>query len=476
MFWLQIQHEVKQFVRNPFALLLFAILAALLAFGFWNGAQRVKDQRLASEKTTETQLAKFNGMQAETDSINRQLKPRGDAWWLDPSNPLVVGAFRRGGTQACVEPAPLALIAAGNTDLAPDLFQIGMLGFKARSNNGFENPVNMMVGTFDPAFVITYLLPLFVLALAFNLISSEKEQGTLTMLLAQPHSTRKLFFSKMMARFVLLALMMTAVLLVLFASFGANLSQVGVWQTCLSTALYAFLWFLLALCINMLGKSSAYNALACIGGWLLLAVIMPVFVNLLGEKIRPIPSRAIYINTQREADRLIAAKRPELIEQYYRENPQLERKQDANKTWRDYWLEEFAVQDYEKRQQKQIREAFEQKVNSQGTFVQRARALSPALVIDGLLTDLAGTSRKASLAMQNRVEMLQNDWLAFFKPKFLADEKLTVADYEKIKAFPVQIAPVPIPETNAWVWLFTHCAILMGIVYGISRLPQRNFS
>ena len=47
-------------------------------------------------------------------------------------------------------------------------------------------------GRFDLAFVLIYLYPLLILALTYNLLSAEKEQGTLALALSQPVSLRTL--------------------------------------------------------------------------------------------------------------------------------------------------------------------------------------------------------------------------------------------------------------------------------------------
>ena len=60
-----------------------------------------------------------------------------------------------------------------------------------------------MVGRFDLAFVTVYLLPLLVLALSFNVLSEEREQGTLALTLSQPVSARDVVGAKLAFRALL---------------------------------------------------------------------------------------------------------------------------------------------------------------------------------------------------------------------------------------------------------------------------------
>ena len=55
-----------------------------------------------------------------------------------------------------------------------------------QQNGEVESPLNLMVGRFDLTFVVIYLLPLLVLALSFNVLSEEREQGTLALTCCSP--------------------------------------------------------------------------------------------------------------------------------------------------------------------------------------------------------------------------------------------------------------------------------------------------
>jgi len=129
-----------------------------------------------------------------------------------------------------------------------------------------------LAGRFDLAFVLVFLLPLLILVLSYNVLSQEKERGTLQITLAQsPLSIGKLVFGKIVARLTLvLALTIGLSIPGLFVS-GATLNshtlpRLLLWI--LATMLYTFFWFALAIAVNAFGRSSATNAVilgAC--GW-----------------------------------------------------------------------------------------------------------------------------------------------------------------------------------------------------------------
>ena len=63
-----------------------------------------------------------------------------------------------------------------------------------------ENPQRLLSGRLDLAFVLIYLYPLLILAISYNLLSAEQEQGTLALLLSQPVSLRTVILAKVAVR------------------------------------------------------------------------------------------------------------------------------------------------------------------------------------------------------------------------------------------------------------------------------------
>src|SRR3546814_8041051 len=58
----------------------------------------------------------------------------------------------------------------------------------------------LLSGQFDLAFVLVYMFPLFIFAISFNMLSVERDQGTLRMLLSQPLKLPHLVLAKTLVR------------------------------------------------------------------------------------------------------------------------------------------------------------------------------------------------------------------------------------------------------------------------------------
>lgn len=469
MFLLQLQYEWKHLFRNAAVWLLLLLLGGAMVFGAYNGRQRVARQSQAVQALKTAQDEKFAGLEAEADSIVRGVKKM-DKWWLDPTNPLTVGLLRKGGGTLVIEPTKGQALAVGMSDLQPEAYALLFGEGAPRSSSDYDNPARLALGAFDLAFVIVYLLPLFVIALTYNLLSAEREQGTLALLLSQPVRGRGIFVSKMLARFAVLSLMTTLLFVpaAIWAGIGAGLTA----QALGATLLYGFFWFVLALVVNMLQQNSAFNALACIGGWLLLVVVMPALVNMLAEKVHPIPSRAGYENALRTAGNEFEKVKPAILDTFYAANPTLERKPDEDKTPRDWWLEELYLLDIRKAYIADIKAMYKGKAQSHADFARRLTILSPALAIHDYLTALAGTNRDAQLETQEVLESKAQVWLDWFASKYAADATLQPADYAAIRSM---LNPVQPQYTNkdrsGLLWPVAHL-VLMALPLALGRRRQ----
>jgi ABC-2 type transport system permease protein len=439
-----------------------------MAFGAFNGIRQVAEKRSAGASILQKQEEKFAKMKAEADSVSRDLK-KTEQWWTDPTSPMVAGEFQ-GGRMLVAEPASISALATGMSDLQAEAELLQVRQSYPRSSSDFENPVNLTLGSFDLAFVLVFLLPLFVIALTFNLVSAEREQGTLALLLSQPVAARRLFTLKMLARFGLLAGLVLLLLLPLMAWMGVSPTRPELWQTAGAVALYAFFWFVLSLTINLLNQSSAFNALACAGVWLMLVVVVPALVNMAAEKARPLPTRAGYLNALRDADRLATAKKDSVLTALYTSRSDLTRKPDEEKTMREHWLERFALVDFRNLLRDGISAGYDAKMKRQAELSRSLMSLSPALALQHRLVEIAGTGTDALNGNRQAIRAQQQAWEQFFRKKIETDEKVLPADYEAIQQMPSRLAAQAAAQSGKGAfWLAFQCLLAAGLAWLIGR-------
>jgi len=230
---------------------------------------------------------------------------------------------------AVLPPASLGPLAVGQSDLLPAHYPITARGAHTfLTQQELDNPLRLALGNFDVAFVIVWLLPLVIIALSFNLVSGERERGVLAMSVAAGASITDLIAAKFAARVLSVLAALTIGILgaalvtrVPIASATDALALAGVW---LGAALYALIWFALALWVNSKLRNSDQNATILAGAWLAFVIIAPALTNLAAVTAFAPPSRVTLTTELREAseaaDRAAAADR----DQYFFDHPDMQ--------------------------------------------------------------------------------------------------------------------------------------------------------
>ncbi len=181
---------------------------------------------------------------------------------------------------------PLYLVSGDLTAQAPQLSGQPAL-FMALFVVGSNSAAGISTVTF-----VALLVPLVGIAFGFDGINSERSQGTLSRLLAQPIHRDDVVNGKFVAGIAVIAIMLT-VLAVLVAAIGAlrlgiapsleEVTRVIAWLV--ATVLYASFWLAFALLLSVVIRGAASAALVGFGGWLGLMVfgslLLPLAANFL---------------------------------------------------------------------------------------------------------------------------------------------------------------------------------------------------
>ena len=262
MLSLNIITELRSIFRNHWLTSITILLVTLCLYAGWNGANHVAQRKGNIAKAINAMHEEDELMAAQLDSINNGFKVNLQPWWY-PTSPTAVGdQYPR---VAAFEPTPLTFIATGQSDMfshyvKPTMTGEGFtLGFTELSS-----PVSLLMGHFDLAFVITYLLPLVIISFCYNILSIEKERGSLVLIASSPLSVRLWLLQKLLVRFIALAVLIGLCLILALIFNGQGFD--GKWFQLLAvTWLYAAFWFALAYLINLRGKSSSRNAIVMLG-------------------------------------------------------------------------------------------------------------------------------------------------------------------------------------------------------------------
>jgi len=438
-FFAGFRFEIKILLREPIVWFTIITLFSLTLFSLYNGAVRVKIQQDILSAAQSDASKRIDGQKnllarLEKGDVHEDLPP-----YRDPRNAVFVGSG--GGQAAFLKPEPLALVAVGLSDIFPQALKV-----TTASKDTFlfadeiENPSNLLSGSIDLAFVIVFVLPIVILALCFNLISSEREQGTLAMTLAAAHRPLALIFGKIIARTllpILTIIVATAVGLFIFSDKYTPVIT-DYLLLCASILLYSAFWVALAAAIDGLGKNSAFNALTLLGVWVIITILTPAGINALAGYIYPAPSRIDMTLAARAASTDADKEKDAVFARYKEEHP--EAKRDRSK---EASLRRLASQEAAFIQVEGIIKQHDLQLEHQQALEKNLDFLSPALLTYQAIVEIAGTGTTRYRGFLDDINSFHIKWRDFFLARAKTGASLTIEDYNSLPKF-VSLTHAPI--------------------------------
>jgi ABC-2 type transport system permease protein len=418
MVWFLAWHEWRVLSASKIVRLVLAVFAMAILVASALGAQRSMRERFLI-----TSVPHFQPPAGMTgDGANRLI--RAD-----------VAASER-GFLALLPPAPLAALAIGQGDVYPNYIKVTARSLDALvSGDQIEHPLAVASGQFDVAFVVLFLYPLLIFATSFDLTASERDQGTLRMVLAQPVTLRDIVAGKLIVR----AVTLLAPLLLIPIATAALSSPIdgGFWLRAafwsIAIAVYGAIWHGIALVVNARGLSAPANALILAGVWLLFSVVGPSSVNLLIAVRYPMPSRVEAAVQARAATQDATVQGSRQLGQFLQDHP------TSGSVGRE-GMRQFALLQAERDRRvadrlQAVESTFNAQLEKQRRLASWLSVLSPTMVAQGVLLDVAGTSTTRFDRFREEASTFQKQWRAYFEPRVLDAATLTPAEYAAAPAF-----------------------------------------
>ncbi len=423
---------------NRTLLFSFLLLLFFVGFALWNGAAHVRFQEQTAQAIQETEAANYGKIFQDVKEIE-QGKTYAGVYWLDPTTPFAIG-YSKGSRYPVLPNAPLSLISFGQSDLMPYYHQVTMNKKQALYHGEeIENPSILYNGNFDLGFVIIFLLPLLIMALTYNIVSSEKEQGTLALLLSADTDFRRIILDKYIFRFLLF----NATFVIVIA-LGLLIARVNLAQTAgsllylfLVTLLYTAFWFGLSFLVNSYGKNSGYNAAILVGSWLVFALLIPALLNVSATALHPLPSRMLQITKSRDVSDEVTKAGSKKLDQYYNDHPELVPK-GKKVDYNDFALTYLQTQMEVDKAIKPIEAGFTAQREKQQQFISYYRFFSPAIFTQQALNAVAGTGQDRYSEFERQVDSFYADFQEYFRQKVFRQEKMTSTDFAQIPSFKYQ--------------------------------------
>lgn len=414
------------------------ILFAAVGYAFVNGQSWMNKQQQAvhvAQTEESVRLQELKDKLARIDAGN--FKPT--KAFENPANAYWVGN-RHAATYAILPPTAFAATAIGQSDLNPPYIKVSADNKESFAlNEEIENPGNLLIGNFDLAFVVVFLLPLLIIALSYNLLSAEHEQGTLAITMTNPVPLWVLIAGKLGFRVALVFSLTASMTVIGLLAIGTDLStldslvRLGWWMVLLFA--YILFWFALAATVNVLAKSSAQNALILTGLWIVILLVLPTFISIAVNVAYPVPSRVAMVGLIRAVQTDANKQSDATVARFEQEHPEMTAKPLAKGDDTAAIRRRVLVQQAAAERITQIMAGYDRQLAQQQRSVNTLRFLSPAIVMQEALNAVAGTDNNRYRHLSRQVDAFHRVWQGFFLPRVLENTPLTLADYQHFPRF-----------------------------------------
>ncbi|MGY3089904.1 ABC-2 type transport system permease protein [Hymenobacter sp. UYAg731] len=442
MLKLILKYEWLHFRRNGLQL---ALLAGLVGFGLYAiyyGHRQLAAQQTALAQLEATTRTEWEGYRqafgadttvaAAKDKYEEATDP-GYAWF-------------RQGYVVRQEASALAPLVVGQRDLNPGHYRLtGMSLYYQLFQNELANPLKLLVGNFDLAFVLVYLLPLFVVALGYGLLAGEQESGVLPLLRVQAASVRRLLLGKLLFGFLLVTGLAVGLSLIGFVAVGARPGHDGaglaLWL--LTVVSYCAFWWAVVWAVASFNRDSAVNALAGVGLWLLFLLVLPAGLSAALAVWRPVDSAALAPLVRRRSldneqdERAVRA----VVRRYLRQHPGLA--PPADTLFQPHLLTKAyaAFTQLTDHDNQALVANYLQAVTERDALAARFNVVNPAVHTQNLLSQTARTDLGSYVDFLGQIPAFHQRIVAFYYPHLFRNQVFALADYAHRPHF----APAPPP-------------------------------
>jgi ABC-2 type transport system permease protein len=313
-------------------------------------------------------------------------------------------------------PSVLSVFSVGLEYFLPNKVVTSPTGTVRTSNeSGIGNPESLLFGKVDLLFNVSFVISLLAMIFTFSMITGEKEDGTLRLLVSNPVPRWKILLAKIVGNY--LVLLIPFLLSLLIALVILNVSGIvlvlsmkllpSFLVTLFVTLLFVLSMFNLGMLVSTLTHRSITSIVTLLFLWTILVLSWPKISPMIAKILYPVESEQVHrlekslarADIIRERDK----KRRELYVKilkdfgiakgwikYYEEKTETERKAlaayDEARTVLD--------QEYERRIAAEIRKLdqdYENRRNRQSSIARGLSRLSPVSSYTFIVTEIAGT-------------------------------------------------------------------------------------
>ncbi len=416
-----IMREANFLTKQQYLLALFSIVFLLSVFAIWSGISETRFQLSTIERLQEKDSI-------DRESVLAKQKDYGSAAYY---------SFHL----TYLAPSATAFAAMGQRDIYPWKHRIRMLAIEGQIyETDVDNPELSFIGRFDFAFLISVLLPLFVIVLLHDLRSGEREAGRYDLLITTARERQRLWLSRAIVLCATLAIVLLIPFIVGALITQAPMASVGL--VMLVVIAHLLFWMLLTLGFTtskICSKhSSATIASILLTIWLIVTLLIPVSSDFVIDEMVESPNGGEIVLTQREAvnnawDLPFNATWNEFLSTH----PQWEDKTETSDSFEWKWY--YAFQQVGDQKAEELSKAYRAATLAKNTLAGRFALMSPPMLTQRLMSSIAKTDTNAAIRYELEVREYHKALRQFYYPlmfnetEFALETLLGLPEFSKKK-------------------------------------------
>ena len=408
------------------ALIAYLVIAAFAGYSGNDWRQQVEANHAAPHREfAETREQWFDALHAAEngEAVSNAL--------ARPMN-LPVFAFR--------PPGRLAELSHRQEDLYPSVsvvngFSNEMLLFRRYE---LQAPSSLEWGAIDLEFVVLVFLPLAILFLGFDALSSDRQSGRFKLAVASGYRAPVLLWRRVFA--ASLPLLLATLVIAATASFAAahmNLSRftsLGAWMfvaTC-----YWLFWVSCTALIAALNRSSLNAALSTLTCWVFFVVLMPGSLQFIGNAVYESPSRLLLLSDARLAESVARGSIEQRYEAFMADHAGEIALDDENVP--DYYRNAYLANKAINERIRMAIETVDQVEAKRLRLLQNLAIVSPVTQLQLAFNEASQSGRARAKRYEAQVREHLRKYTQTIGPATLSKSRLTVAQANSIADFSFQ--------------------------------------
>lgn len=336
------------------------------------------------------------------------------------------------------------------TGLVPQLYQADI-----------TNPLKQLAGSFDYAFVLVFLVPLFIIGASYDVRSRDEDLGTEALVCAAPSRLSRVLALRLALRAAPVVAVVLALSAFAVAWLGLPLdARAGAFA--LGSLVYVALWFLLVFLVASLRRSSAWNAVTLAGAWIGWCVLLPALVNV--ALVTASPARdGVELTLAQRQEVNAAWDRPKraTLDPFFARRPEWASTPvpEDRFSWPWYYAMHEAGDAHVARDIERYHAALARREQ----WTARAALALPPLALQLVLDRMAGTDMASELAFRDSIAAYHEQLKQTFYPLVFNSKGLSAFDLDAVPRHRFQSAERPVHLT-ALAGLLGALALLGGLL------------